>query len=427
MREEAIAPGAGSAPGRTFLVVDLEEPTRQPFDEAAESQVPDDYLRAMVRRSVPPGVSVVAGSTPVVAFGDPARAEVATLGINPSKVEFIENGLFLSGSSRRLATLESLGASDMATLTDSQVLQVVEDCARYFDPDRNPYRRWFDPLDRLLRDAIDVSYYKGTACHLDLVQWATDPVWRGIEDEDVRRILLEDGLPHLRAQLRRENIRLVLLNGRTVIDQVQAVGLADLIPAGGLALGRTTCSLYAGSGEGVRFIGWSTNLQSSRGVSNAFKTELAAWLAEHAAGLETTKRVPPPPEEIPVADAELPLDAKGYVMKGTTVGGKRALAALLKQWLGVSTATTIGVGTFGGSPCVRIQLGDVQAVLNADTKRAAIELYLDTARREGADRPWSVIANRRGRVNKVVFREDKEETPGWFCYLTEPFTTPGEV
>ncbi len=391
------------------------------------SQVPD-YLLAMVRRSAPTGAPVVAGSTPVVAFGDPARAEVATLGINPSIVEFVENGVFLSGSSRRLATLKSLGASDAASLTDSQVLQVIHDCARYFDPDRNPYRQWFDPLDRLLRDGIDVSYYDSTACHLDLVQWATDPVWRGIEDEDVRRLLLEDGLAHLCTQLRRENIRLVLLNGRTVLDQVQAVGLADLIPAGELELGRTTCSLYAGSGEGVRFVGWSTNLQSSRGVSNAFKAELAAWLAEHASGLETTRRIPPPPEEIPVADAELPLDAKGYVMKGTTVRGKRALAALLKRWLGVSTTTTIGdVGTFGGSPCVRIQLGDVQAVLNADTKRAAIEQYLDTAQREGSDHPWPVIANRRGRVNKVVFREDEQETPGWFCYLTEPFTRPGKV
>lgn len=25
----------------------------------------------------------------------------------------------------------------------------------------------------------------------------------------------------------------------------------------------STCSLYAGTGEGVRFLGWSTNLQSS--------------------------------------------------------------------------------------------------------------------------------------------------------------------
>ncbi len=209
----------------------------------------------MVRRSVPPGLPVLSGSTPVVSFGDPARAEVATLGINPSKVEFIQNGVFLSGSSRRLATLESLGASDVAKLTDNQVLQVALECANYFRPDRNPYRRWFDRLDRLLRDAVDVSYYDGTACHLDLAQWATDPVWRGIENEDVRHLLLEDGLPHLREQLHGKNIRLVLLNGRTVIDQVQAVGLADLVRAGELALGRTTCSLYSGSGQGVRFIG----------------------------------------------------------------------------------------------------------------------------------------------------------------------------
>src|SRR5262249_23080197 len=108
----------------------------------------------MVRRAMPPGVPVVAGSTPVVSFGDPGRAEVATLGINPSKAEFIENGVLLSGSSRRLATLESLGACDVVQLTDEQVLQVALECANYFSPDRNPYRLWFDPIDRLLQDAI---------------------------------------------------------------------------------------------------------------------------------------------------------------------------------------------------------------------------------------------------------------------------------
>src|SRR5205814_6524697 len=98
---------------------------------------------------------VVPGSTPVVAFGDPRRATVATLGINPSHREFIENGGLLSGEDRRLATLEPLGADRLDRLTDEQVASVVADCPSYFQ--RRPYQRWFDPLDRLLQAAPGVA------------------------------------------------------------------------------------------------------------------------------------------------------------------------------------------------------------------------------------------------------------------------------
>lgn len=53
---------------------------------------------------------MVEGSTPVVAFGDPTLATVATLGINPSASEFLKDGALRTGAERRLATLESLGA-----------------------------------------------------------------------------------------------------------------------------------------------------------------------------------------------------------------------------------------------------------------------------------------------------------------------------
>jgi hypothetical protein len=127
-----------------------------------------------------PAAEVVCGTTPVLSFGDLRHAEVATLGINPSWREFVEDGRLLAGPHRRLATLESLGAQSTSLLTQQHVLTVVEACASYFH--RNPYRRWFDPLDKILQAALGVSYYGGRACHLDLVQWATDPVWGELDD-----------------------------------------------------------------------------------------------------------------------------------------------------------------------------------------------------------------------------------------------------
>lgn len=114
-------------------------------------------------------------ATPVIAFGDPRTARVATIGINPSAREFVENGRLLAGSARRLATLPSLGAERLDELTDAQAEEVLQECASYFS--RNPYRQWFDQLDGLIGVACDASYYAGSACHLDLVPWATDPVW----------------------------------------------------------------------------------------------------------------------------------------------------------------------------------------------------------------------------------------------------------
>ena len=193
------------------------------------------------RHGVPAGAvsEVVTGSTPVVAFGDPRNASVATLGINPSWHEFLaDDGSLLSGSKRRLATLTSLNAKDTALLDLDQARTVFEDCAAYFQPDRNPYRRWFDPLDQVLRAAFGVSYYAGTACHLDLVQWATTPVWSELS-RSTKGVLVREGLPYLRRLLSLGSIRIVLLNGRQVIEQIKASRLFELEVCGNLAVNGT--------------------------------------------------------------------------------------------------------------------------------------------------------------------------------------------
>ncbi len=241
------------------------------------------YLTAMVRRRPPEFSCVIAGSTPVIAFGNPEKAWAASLGINPSRREFVDDdGTLLGGGRRRLATLRSLGAASLEALTDEQVATVAADCAAYFR--RRPYRLWFDPLDQLLRAGIGASYSDGTACHLDLVQWATDPVWALIDGKSIRQALIEDGLPHLRAQLAANpQISVVLCNGRQVIDQVIRAGLADLRLAGLLRSGAVKCELYAGRADGrgsqACWLAWSANLQSGWGVSTALKQQLSDWLA----------------------------------------------------------------------------------------------------------------------------------------------------
>jgi hypothetical protein len=375
-----------------------------------------EYLSSMVRRQPPAASPVVSGSTPVVAFGDPGRAEVATLGINPSDSEFLENGMLLRGGRRRLATLESLGAEDLGRLTEAQVAVVISECTTYFG--RRPHSRWFNPLDRLLRAALGVSYYEGTACHLDLIQWATSPTWGKIRDPAIRRALLEDGTPHLRAQLAHENVRLVLLNGRQVLDEVQAVGFAHMTEKGVIPLRSGACRLYVGAGGGVRWLGWSTNLQSSWGVSGSFKQELGAWLSDAGWAAEGAA--------VPArAEDGASLDLSGYLPRGLRVYRKSELVELLGRWLAASRVATLGdVASFGGKPWVIVELTDRRVVLNADTKRRAVEAFLHESG-DAPERPWRVIANQRGRVNKVL--PGPGLSPGWYAYLEPPLDAEGSI
>jgi len=61
---------------------------------------PDDvpgYVAKRIRTPPPSVCRVLPGSTPVVAFGDPRHSTVATLGLNPSKREFVMNDRNLTG------------------------------------------------------------------------------------------------------------------------------------------------------------------------------------------------------------------------------------------------------------------------------------------------------------------------------------------
>ena len=238
-----------------------------------------DYIDRRIRRAIPTDASVVSGSTPVVSFGNSRTANVATLGLNPSRVEFLDrNGNRLTDADRRLATHESLGTENLSDASPDIIAQVLQDCDEYFS--RNPYRRWFDQLEIVLKQC-GVSYYDGTACHLDLVQWATDPTWGRLESKSVRQELLNADASFLSDQLSRENISILLVNGSGVIRQLKRslnVNFVEHDPITGYRNHDTR--LFTGTIFGnTSVIAWSTNLQSSFGVSTELKTELAKQVA----------------------------------------------------------------------------------------------------------------------------------------------------
>ena len=176
---------------------------------------------------------------------------------------------------------------DLLDAPDRRLLNVVEGLDSYFD--RNPYWQWFRPLDRLLLRGLDASDVDGTACHLDLSQWATDPTWSGLSSDQQVALVEQDGW-FLRQQWAEQNITVVLLNGRAVVDQVQAAGLVDLEEVGAVSNHHLTTKIFAGESDGVRVLGWSSNLQSQPGVSNALIDDLADALRGLLAGTPTGRR-----------------------------------------------------------------------------------------------------------------------------------------
>nr|BAM62544.1 putative uncharacterized protein 4 [uncultured microorganism] len=176
-----------------------------------------DYVIARLRRPLP-AEYVVRGSTPVLSFGNALDATVATLGLNPSRREFLDrNGRLLSGTARRLETLRSLGVPNLVSVSQSTLRRVINGCNNYFTV--NPYR-WFDQLESILQ-SVGASYYDGSACHLDLVQWATDPTWGKIPNRTIRNRLLKEDAAFLREQLTTGSFRLLLINGRGVVRPFQ--------------------------------------------------------------------------------------------------------------------------------------------------------------------------------------------------------------
>jgi hypothetical protein len=61
-------------------------------------------------------------------------------------------------------------------------------------------------------------------------------------------------------------------------------------------------------------------------------------------------------------------------------------------------------------------------VLNADTKRSAVEAFVRTTALD-PDRAWRVVPNRNGKINKVLPDPSGRPLSGWYAYLTRALET----
>lgn len=243
------------------------------------------------------GTTAIRWATPVPAFGDPSTSHIASLGLNPSNREFLDEfGHELRGEFCRFHTLDSLGLESWDQVDTRHLRLIANSCCHYFR--HNPYDRWFKKLEYLV-SAVDGSYYgsRASACHLDLVPYATDRKWIDLTSVQ-RSALLQVSGNTLGLLLRASPIRLLILNGASVVREFQRlVGTElDRDEVDSWSLPRKSGSdvkgvSYSGTVSAINnvelhrsllVLGFNHNLQSSYGVSKQVIQSIHRWLSEHA-------------------------------------------------------------------------------------------------------------------------------------------------
>ena len=241
--------------------------------------------------------NVIPWAAPVPSFGDISYAQVATVGLNPSNREFVDqNGGELTGRSRRFHTLRSLDLHSWLDVDARHLSLILDSCHRYFHG--NPYNRWFRRMENII-SATPASFYppNESACHLDLVPFATKLKWTELSSHD-RETLFVIARDTLSVLLRDSHVRVLVLNGHSVVRNFQRIAEVHLAcqrmplwflqrrmgaPVPGIA--------YEGQVHRIGdvllkrpllVLGYNHNPQSSFGMTNLVVERIREWIATRA-------------------------------------------------------------------------------------------------------------------------------------------------
>lgn len=240
--------------------------------------------------------SIIRWGAPIMSFGDISSSKIATLGINPSDKEFVDDmGKELDGDKRRFHTLRSLGLKKWDDVEEKHLQWILELCQQYFF--RNPYDTWFKKLDYIISGTA-MSYYfpSAEACHLDLIPYATNPKWAALTHSQ-KTLLLSATNKSLGLLLKNSTIDIVLLNGKTVVDNLERITDVRFQKErmSKWTLKRKEDGVYGYAytgiitkvgdiklGREIKVLGYNHNIQSSYGVSHDVHTSIRKWFTYQA-------------------------------------------------------------------------------------------------------------------------------------------------
>ncbi|MEM6735723.1 MAG: hypothetical protein AAF620_06610 [Bacteroidota bacterium] len=236
---------------------------------------------------------IIPWASPVPVFGDISKARIATLGINPSDKEYIDNdGKMLSKEQSRFQNLFTLGIKDWSNITQHHLELIIKSCDNYFN--NNPYS-WFSKLDYLVSGTMNSYYFPyKSACHLDLVPYATKKKWSQLNLTE-RQELISKSSNYLGKIIKNSKIDLVVLNGAYVVSIFENIineGLEKVektdwslprrnsIDVKGYAYYKTVTKISnVDLGKTVLILGYNHNIQSSFGVTRRVMTSIREWIS----------------------------------------------------------------------------------------------------------------------------------------------------
>jgi hypothetical protein len=242
--------------------------------------------------------SIIKWASPVLAFGDPSSSIVTTVGLNPSNKEFVDDDeRELSGSERRFHTLRSLGLKSWSDAEARHAELILDSCCKYFG--NVPYDKFFKPLNKVIAGTGTSFYSKlHPACHLDLVPYATAIKWGKLRGPE-KKALWEGTKDALGSLLRDSPIRLLILNGPSVVEQFQNVSRIRLekrsMPAWSLRFKEREIlgSAYVGTSEsmaGVQLkhqlliLGYNHFIPGGYGLTSQAASAICDWIAQESRG-----------------------------------------------------------------------------------------------------------------------------------------------
>jgi hypothetical protein len=247
---------------------------------------------------------IINWACPIPFFGDIKNSKIATLALNPSNLEFVDNhGIELSTSENRLPTLKTLGL-DNWNGSDSVIKNnIFTGCSQYFE--NRPYNFWFKKLDYLISGA-GYSYYfpDSNACHLDIVPFATKRKWNEL-DQSQRSLLLEKAGDFLGKIINNSQIHTIVANGMSVVTMLEEISNQKFDPenkpewatsrgGGNKVMGKSFLGLISKIGniplnKNVRVLGFNHNIQSSFGITRKIQSEIRYWITSQIKDNEQKK------------------------------------------------------------------------------------------------------------------------------------------
>jgi hypothetical protein len=174
--------------------------------ESTMQQLLKEFLLDKISEPLPRNVKIVEGSIPIVFFGNVEKAEIATLSLNPSNIEFEHNGV------RRCVDRKHLRVSDSQKLTREQAESVYQSLLLFFHV--NPYKTWFNPMNKLFRGK-GFEYYNDKIVHLDISPWATTNKWDSLSREE-RESIIDTSI--VKEVIEKSEIKKLFVNGKTAFD-----------------------------------------------------------------------------------------------------------------------------------------------------------------------------------------------------------------